>query len=72
MDGCQLAKLILATQSAWKNILKKDDNIHRAFKSRSTCPVVAITASKDDSTKTLAEKAGIKKVLYKPVDIELL
>ena len=34
--------------------------------------MVAITACRDDSVNDQAKKAGIKKVLYKPVDFRLL
>ena len=50
----------------------KSDNINRALKIRSQCPVVAITACKDKSVEQGAERAGIKKVLYKPVEFRML
>ena len=67
MDGLQFASVIAATQAAWENPLKKD-NIHRAIKIRATCPVIAVTAYRDQSIPAKAKKVGIKKVLQKPVD----
>lgn len=72
MDGLQFTKLIQVTQNSWRNSLKNDDNINRALKIRSICPVVAITACKDSSVNALARKVGISKVLYKPVDCRVL
>ena len=43
MDGLQFAKLVLAVQKSFKELLKKDD-LNRARKTRAVCPVVAITA----------------------------
>jgi response regulator RpfG family c-di-GMP phosphodiesterase len=68
MDGLQFTKLIKVTQNTWRGSLKKDENINRALKIRSICPVVAITACRDSSVNSLARTIGISKVLYKPVD----
>ncbi len=71
MDGLQFTKLIQATQNTWRVSLKKD-NINRALKIRSICPVVAITACRDSSVNALARKVGVSKVIYKPVDCRVL
>jgi len=39
---------------------------------RSLCSVVAITACKDKSVEEAAKLAGVKKVMYKPVNFRLL
>jgi response regulator of citrate/malate metabolism len=36
------------------------------------CPVVAITACKDNSIEDDAKMAGVSKVLYKPIDFRIL
>jgi CheY-like chemotaxis protein len=71
MDGLQFTRLIKSTQNTWRNSMKKD-NINRAVKIRSLCPVVAITACRDKSVEEHAIEAGIIKVLHKPVDCRLL
>ena len=55
----------------WFEALKEQLGYRKA-KARFECPVVAVTAQNTEEVVQTAAKVGIKKVLFKPVDIRVL
>ena len=55
----------------WFEALKEQLGYRKA-KARFECPVVAVTAQNTEEVVQTAAKVGIKKVLFKPVNIRVL
>ena len=71
MDGFEVARLIIAYQKGWMGRLKEEQTFGRS-KFRSECPVIAVTAYQDKGTSDKALQVGMKRVLHKPVTLEIL
>lgn len=71
MDGYKVAELIAASQKYWRTAIKSS-SVESYTKSRRECPIVAVTAHCDDSVKLKATSCGIKRVIPKPVDVEMI
>lgn len=71
MDGYELAKLLITILKISHITLSKSMTIARA-KSKCECPVVAVTAFNSQDVVDRALAAGMKQVLFKPVDIHAL
>jgi len=67
MDGYKVAELIVATEKYWFESLR-NKSIESYTKAKRECPIIAITAHCDDTVIKKALKAGIKRVLPKPVE----
>ena len=71
VDGLQVCHEIITTQRMWLPYMQQQKNILK-FKSKRECPVVAVTAFRDQSTTQYAKEAGMKEVLHKPVNPDRL
>jgi CheY-like chemotaxis protein len=69
VDGFMLANAIKSIEKIWFKELTEPDDIRR-FKTKKRCPVVAITASDPKQVIEEATKAGILRVIKKPINIE--
>ena len=72
IDGIQLCNLLIFTYNIWINQEKLSRDINRKAKMNKICPIVAITAYTDISIYKKAIDAGIKRVIHKPIDINVL
>ena len=71
IDGYMLAKILIKAQYNWSKSTQRK-TAYQAAKAKRACPIIAVTAFTDKSVEVIAKKAGIKKVLYKPVDYDTL
>lgn len=59
VDGFEVAKRILAMQKVWRSRLEAEQTFGKQ-KMKWKCPVIAVTANQDTSTRQKAEEVGIK------------
>ncbi len=71
MDGFKVAELIQATEKYWFDSLR-NQSIESFTKAKRECPIIAITAHCDESVIARARKCGIRQVLPKPVDENMI
>ena len=69
IDGFDVCRQIIATQSAWFDLLRKKQEISK-FKTYRRCPVVAVTAFMDDEVYNKGLSVGMKDIIAKPVSLE--
>ena len=70
MDGYTMAELMRGTQKGWNRALKDKGPNAAAKKVKKYCPIVAITAHRDNDYNPLQiKKAKLNETVFKPVGL---
>lgn len=63
IDGIKVAVLIKSTENVWYGEIRKPGDIRRLKTTKKHCPIVAVTASNEESIIKQALKVGINRAL---------